>query len=300
MLYRYAFGRWWGDTDLASTAIWVLLNPATGDTEKRRRPTLERCIARSRALGHSGLVIVNLFAFRDTNPRGLRNAQDAVGPANDHVLRVLTTRGAQTVAAWGGHGHMNGRSAEVGPLLQSPVCLGTTKRGEPRHPLYVAAEADLVPWVPTQPSLEPDDELLTAVLLQASAAERTRLRAALRVLKIQDPQSSAVVAWSPMTGTGSSTDPIQLSYPQYNAVVTELVAALQAARAQPNIDWMRWDGAQRYPRGAGLATAPVADSMRLITTIVRSEKFSDGSIARAVEDGSLVAAAERICAALEV
>ena len=28
MMFRYAFGRWWGNTDLATTAIWVLLNPA--------------------------------------------------------------------------------------------------------------------------------------------------------------------------------------------------------------------------------------------------------------------------------
>jgi hypothetical protein len=69
MMFRYAFGRWWGNTDLATTAIWVLLNPATGDTEQRHRPTLERCISRSRAAGHTGLVIVNLFAFRDTNPQ---------------------------------------------------------------------------------------------------------------------------------------------------------------------------------------------------------------------------------------
>jgi hypothetical protein len=46
MAYRYGFGRWWGDQDLATTDLWVLLNPATGDTEQRRRPTLERCITR--------------------------------------------------------------------------------------------------------------------------------------------------------------------------------------------------------------------------------------------------------------
>lgn len=152
MVFRYAFGRWWGNTDLATTAIWVLLNPATGDTERRPRPTLERCISRSRAAGHTGLVIVNLFAFRDTDPRNLRTARDAVGPANNEVLSVITTTGAQTLAAWGGHGRLNGRSAQVGSLLNSPMCLGTTRRGEPRHPLYVAADTQLVPWVPPHPA----------------------------------------------------------------------------------------------------------------------------------------------------
>ena len=41
MEYRYAFGRWWGPKDLCTSDVWVLLNPATGDTELRRRPTLE-------------------------------------------------------------------------------------------------------------------------------------------------------------------------------------------------------------------------------------------------------------------
>lgn len=152
MVFRYAFGRWWGNTELATTAIWVLLNPATGDTEQRHRPTLERCISRARAAGHTGLVIVNLFAFRNTDPRSLRTACDAIGPANDEVLRVITTAGAQTIAAWGGSGRLNGRSAQVGPLLDSPMCLGTTQGGEPRHPLYVAADTQLLPWVPLSPA----------------------------------------------------------------------------------------------------------------------------------------------------
>lgn len=140
-----------GGSDLASTAIWVLLNPATGDTEQRSRPTLERCISRARSADHDGLVIVNLFAFRDTNPRNLRSVPDAIGPANDEVLRVLTAAGAATIAAWGAHGRLRGRSADVGPLMHSPLCLGTTKRGEPRHPLYVPASSQLVPWVPAHP-----------------------------------------------------------------------------------------------------------------------------------------------------
>jgi hypothetical protein len=160
MVYRYAFGRWWGNADLATTAIWVLLNPATGDTELRHRPTLERCISRSRAAGHTGLVIVNLFAFRDTNPRNLRTAPDAVGPANDEVLRVITNAGAQTIAAWGGHGRLRGRSGRVGPLLGSPMCLGITQRGEPRHPLYISSDTELVTWVPVHPVVRPEKRQL--------------------------------------------------------------------------------------------------------------------------------------------
>ncbi|MDK3256904.1 DUF1643 domain-containing protein [Blastococcus capsensis] len=145
MAYRYGFGRWWGGQDLATTDVWVLLDPASGDTE-RRRPTLGRCIARSRATGRSGLVVVNLFAHRHTDPRTLRQAGDPVGPADDDALRLFTTAAPRTIAAWGGGGGLHGRSGAVAPLLDRALCLGTTRRGEPRHPLYVPVEAPLIPW----------------------------------------------------------------------------------------------------------------------------------------------------------
>ena len=146
MTHRYAFGRWWGSDAVATTDVWVMLNPATGDTEQRHRPTLERCVARSRADGRTGVVIVNLFAYRHTDPKRLAAAGDPVGPANDDALRLLTRAGSRTIMAWGGRGRLLGRSREVAPLLDRPLCLGTTRRGEPRHPLHVPAAAQLVPW----------------------------------------------------------------------------------------------------------------------------------------------------------
>jgi hypothetical protein len=306
MVFRYAFGRWWGDVDFATTAIWVLLNPATGDTEQRVRPTLERCISRSRAAGHTGLVIVNLFAFRDTNPRNLRTARDAVGPANDEVLRVITRAGEQTIAAWGARGRLQGRSSRVGSLLDEPMCLGVTQRGEPRHPLYVPGGTLLVPWAPVRPvesaskvKPDPKNEELKVVLLQATPGARTRLRAAIEVVKRLVTEGRPVVGRSPMTGDGSSTDPLVFAYPEYHEAVGQLVAALIAVNAQPAFDWMRWAGRRRYPGGVGLSEAPVADAMRAVSVIVRGERFRDGTIAKAIEDGSLLAAAERIIAALD-
>ena len=299
MAFRYAFGRWWGDPDLATTAVWVLLNPATGDTEQRRRPTLERCIWWSRAAGHTGLVVVNLFAFRDTNPRRLRRVRDAVGPVNDDVLSVITAAGAQTIAAWGGRGRLGGRSRHVGPLLDSPMCLGTTKSGEPRHPLYVARDTPLAPWVPVTSGPDPDNERLRTDLLRATPAARERLRAALMGMNRLAADGGRAVVWSPMLGVGSSADPLVLSSPVYDTAVQELVRALLAVNAQPTFDWMSWDGPRRYRGGEGLADAPVADAMRLVTVILRGEHFCDGTIAAAIEDGSLVTAALRISAALD-
>lgn len=148
MVHRYAFGRWWGDPDPATSDVWVLFNPATGDTEQRHRPTLERCVTWSRSAGRTGLMIVNLFAYRHTDPGQVPRAADPVGPANDKVLRTLTAVGPQTIAAWGKPGRQLGRSAHVAPILDSPLCLGTTKNGEPKHPGRVRADTAFVPWTP--------------------------------------------------------------------------------------------------------------------------------------------------------
>lgn len=172
MVYRYAFGRWWHDQDLASTDVWVLLNPATGDTERRRRPTLERCITRSCALGATGHVVVNLFAHRHTDPRTLEGAAEPIGPANDDVLHEFATTAPRTIAAWGSHGRVHGRSLSVGPLLTKPYCLGTTKRGGPRHPLYVRSDAELSPGQPgpTDEGAQSSRCPLSQVSMSASAA----------------------------------------------------------------------------------------------------------------------------------
>lgn len=148
MAYRYAFGRWWGVPDLRSTVGWVLLNPATGDTERRRRPTLDRIIAWSRRLPADGVLIVNLFAYRATDPRQLRAVADPVGEHNETVLRCIVDAVPTVVAAWGGHGALRGRATQLRGVLGNLHCLGTTGKGQPRHPLYVSGQAELrpLPW----------------------------------------------------------------------------------------------------------------------------------------------------------
>ena len=55
--------RWWADE--GPLDLWVGVNPRIGDTERRRRPTLERCVAWSRSWGSAGLIFANLFAAPD-------------------------------------------------------------------------------------------------------------------------------------------------------------------------------------------------------------------------------------------
>ena len=149
MTYRYEFHRRWSaDTTDDNTVAWVLLNPATGDTDGKQRPTLGRCIKWSQAWGFGGLTIVNLFAYRATKPRDLLLATDPLGSANDEVLERVAATAGRVVAAWGAHGRLLNRGRQVAARFPEAVCLGHTRRGEPRHPLYVPTVAALVPLLP--------------------------------------------------------------------------------------------------------------------------------------------------------
>ena len=127
-----------------------MLNPSTA-TELRNDPTIERCERRARAMGHGGVSICNLFAFRATLPRDLKAAADPVGPMNDEVLAECAGNAERIICAWGVHGAHLGRGAEVARLLETRhglYHLGLTRDGHPRHPLYLPYSAAPEAWSP--------------------------------------------------------------------------------------------------------------------------------------------------------
>lgn len=139
--YRYGLGRSW---DVSKPLmIFVMLNPSTADKDVDD-PTIRRCMEFARREGFGGIRVVNLFAWRATDPRVLLSILDPVGPENvvalDRALLFGKT-GAQVVCAWGANplavepAESFSRMARVhGVTLW---CFGRTGSGAPRHPLYV-------------------------------------------------------------------------------------------------------------------------------------------------------------------
>ncbi|SLN43345.1 DUF1643 domain-containing protein [Roseisalinus antarcticus] len=153
--YRYLLTRTW-DPD-GARALFVMLNPSTA-TERQNDPTVERCERRARALGFGAFRVTNIFAWRATDPKALRQVADPVGPGNDAALIESATRwirpgtGDRIICAWGTHGALLDRSAAVATLLGaangSLYHLGLTKDGHPRHPLYIGYSVQPEPWTP--------------------------------------------------------------------------------------------------------------------------------------------------------
>jgi hypothetical protein len=142
-MWRYALWRAW-DPD-RPTVAFVGLNPSTAD-ETLDDPTIRRCIGFAKSWGYGGLYMLNLFAFRATDPADMKAAADPVGPYNDEALSYRQSRCQLTVAAWGVHGGFKGRADHVlsHVLVSDAVyCLGKTKDGFPKHPLYLPKTAAL-------------------------------------------------------------------------------------------------------------------------------------------------------------
>lgn len=144
--YRYLLEHRWGSV---APMVLVMLNPSTADAT-RDDPTMRRALRFARREGCGGLIVVNLFALRATDPAALTSHPDPVGSDNDQVLCAAVGRGNLVVAGWGAHGTPHGRDRAVLRLL-APVrlrCLGLTAGGQPRHPLYLPATAPLTDYRP--------------------------------------------------------------------------------------------------------------------------------------------------------
>lgn len=132
--FRYSLRRVWDATK--PTVLFIGLNPSVAD-HRIDDQTIRRCITFARSWGFGQLAMANLFALRTPSPRELRRASDPVGPRNDRWLRRLVAEAEEVVMAWGDHGAYLARDRVVLAMLQRPRCLGLSKLGHPRHPLYL-------------------------------------------------------------------------------------------------------------------------------------------------------------------
>ena len=142
--YRYLLRRKWDVNKPQVT--FVMLNPSTADAYQDD-PTLRKCINFAKSWDYGSLEVVNLFAYRATNPRELRQVVDPVGSKNNCYLQLATKRAALIIVAWGAHGSFQNRNKVVLDLIsgQQPLyCLGLTKHRHPRHPLYIKNNTKLI------------------------------------------------------------------------------------------------------------------------------------------------------------
>lgn len=136
--YRYVLKRQWGNND-DNFVNFVLLNPSTAD-ENNDDPTIKACVKFAQNWVYDGLYVTNLFALRATDPRDLIKSSEPIGKLNDRYIEEYARKSKAIIVAWGNHGTFLGRGDTVFNILSCIAtvhCLGITKNGFPKHPLYI-------------------------------------------------------------------------------------------------------------------------------------------------------------------
>lgn len=126
---------------------FIGLNPSTAD-ESKNDSTIRRCIDFAQRWGYGTIHMLNLFAWRSTDPYALLFVADAEGPENDEYIAAVTRQADTVVACWGNHGRLLDRDGQVMQLLDPAKLhhLGRNKNGTPKHPLYLPGDSELIPW----------------------------------------------------------------------------------------------------------------------------------------------------------
>lgn len=146
--YRYSLRRTWDSNGMS--VVFVMLNPSTA-TEVENDPTVERCERRARAMGFGAFEVVNIFAYRATDPKVMRRASDPIGAQNDVAILAAANWADRVICAWGAHGAHLGRGTQVADLLKnsgfSLYHFGLSQSGAPKHPLYINYGVQPILWV---------------------------------------------------------------------------------------------------------------------------------------------------------
>lgn len=140
--FRFALWRIWDDS--LAALLFIGLNPSrAGDVQDD--PTVRRLIGFAKSWGYGGLFVANLSAFVTPDPKELWPCLELSKTMNDAAIKLMRILCGAAVVGWGHFGKDAGtRPAEVLALIGKPVyCMGTTKDGEPKHPLYLRADTQM-------------------------------------------------------------------------------------------------------------------------------------------------------------
>jgi hypothetical protein len=157
--YRYMLSRSWDDCG-SKPMVFVMLNPSTADAYVDDQ-TIRRCIHYARREGYCSIQVVNLMAWRATDPKDIpRDHHLARGEDNHRYVQAAIKGAGCVVVAWGNNWRERGKYRTDGVWPRYNVeqiardagvpmlCLGKTKIGEPRHPSRLGNEQPLEPWDP--------------------------------------------------------------------------------------------------------------------------------------------------------
>ena len=145
--YRFNLWRVWDDTK--PLVMFIGLNPSTADSVKDD-PTIRRVKAFAKSWGYGGVYMLNLFPLRTPYPRDLLvwiNESDSIVDirTNDQALKFTAQSCDRIIFAWGSFKEAKER-ADVVTTMFNGYALKINNDGSPKHPLYVRADTEPIPY----------------------------------------------------------------------------------------------------------------------------------------------------------
>ena len=161
--YRYTLRRIFDQErfEKEGACTFICLNPSTAD-ETTDDPTVRRCINYAKEWGYPAFIMLNLFAFRATEPADMKATGNTVDNSthheNNNQILEACRNSAIVVAAWGNHGEDQNRSEDIELFLDfyniELHCLKINSATRmPAHPLYL--KKDLKPKLLKKMRLRP-------------------------------------------------------------------------------------------------------------------------------------------------
>lgn len=137
--YRYSLYRIWSSEK--PLVAFIGLNPSTANESTDDR-TIRRVKGFAKREDFGWFVMLNLFALVSPYPKDLELSADPLGQ-NDAFLFAEAARCSAVVFCWGAFPQARQRAKKVEEMFPGALCLGKTKEGAPRHPLYLSQTTKL-------------------------------------------------------------------------------------------------------------------------------------------------------------
>jgi hypothetical protein len=149
-VYRYWLLRRW-NAALPLMAV-IGCNPSVAD-EEQDDPTIRKARGFAERLNCGGVLMLNVGAYRATNPKDWRAARDPFGPGNTIAnLQGYLIKWAPSlvIAAWGKPCMLSQRGEHRAQAIKKNIlgmkCWGRNRDGSPRHPLRLPYSTGLQPF----------------------------------------------------------------------------------------------------------------------------------------------------------
>jgi hypothetical protein len=133
------------------TVLFIGLNSSTA-AESRNDPTIRREMGFARDWGFVKMLKGNLHPYVTPDPKELTEEHcQEYYEENLQYLKEMAQESLRVVFCWGTHGELHDKGRIVADFLKPyllipPVCFGINKNGQPKHPLYLPKNAEVMKY----------------------------------------------------------------------------------------------------------------------------------------------------------